>query len=1244
MKTNIIFLCLLLSGIASGQYFTPRYIHSFYSTRLVDVVDLDGDGSNDILQSSFTDFFIDQVLDTVSRRSSLKSRFGGENVPVFDYKIKRTEIADFTGDGLNDIVANDGQSSLFLYIQQPDHTFQKMSIYTDRPGVVTPHSGDIDGDADRDVVIFLDGHVLLFINNGLGAFSVVDHDGHFNDRDVVLTDLDKNGISEIAVYHKYSTSEARLKFFAFNAGDQVLEDMSRYARFSRGSDLGNELPKLAFYDLDSDGDMDITSSWGNLQRVYESINDGDFNFIRTAYDVRHTQRHLFVDDIDTDGTPEYITISTDSIVIYKRIADQYSVWITHPNQYTHQFARYIDYDQDGDKDIVGHSYIRNDDEWSAYEEIQLVGGTLDYGLRDIDANGLSDVFMALNGSLSVAYQQQPWDFTVFTDSPQRFDVPRTLVPAQFDDDEFLEVIGGHQNDSVYLYDAIDSAHYDIRFLFRTSQDNLLNLKVHDLDLDGDPDILHTSKSLDINLEWFENKGNSEFVNHVLFSKKWWINESIILDFDRDGDPDILTAFYLNNSGLPRNTGQIRWFRNNGSGSFSDTILYSEYNAEFRQLFIHDIDQDGIVEFFISGYFQNQLQSKILVRNPEGNYTAVIVDVPEHTQGSLRSNGIEYFFFIRNQQVHYYTLDKFYQQEVYPIPLINVEAGQIHVLDFDGDSDQDLFIDANVHENAPNLSGEFLVLENVSIDSVGIVEVGVFLDTNQNGVQDAGESAFGDYSLKLSPLNLTYLKLNGNTIIQLPIGSYKATLTDIDFSQWNITTGTQEELFQIQSNALHQSISFGLYPKILIRSIDVDITNTLPICHRAIRYFINLKNTGTIPLDTVNTTFQYHTDQTYLDAFPIPVLQTPGLVTHQYTTWPVNKSYQQYVRLRMPDEFHTWLYYVNVADVNVISSGEILYATSDTNTVVQQCAIDPNDITVSPRRGPPGYILPESTPLEYTIRFQNTGNSTAENVRIENQLPVQVKLDSFKLVSTSHPEVMNARLDLNTNKFTADFIGIHLIDSTTSFDESQGFIKYMVYTRDNLMPGIKINNSAKIFFDLNQPVATNTEFNTVTTCDELNGISVLIDTVSVPWRYQVTISNPILDSIQWRVDGDLVSDSSTVFIPYAPGLKQIHVMASSALCVLDSTFVLGTTANHFISSSAQLSVYPSPAQDRIWLYTPDQQLTFLNVTIYNSFGTVMHNSKPLNGHEVNVLDLPSGMYFISVTLKDGNRMSASFVKK
>jgi uncharacterized repeat protein (TIGR01451 family) len=176
-----------------------------------------------------------------------------------------------------------------------------------------------------------------------------------------------------------------------------------------------------------------------------------------------------------------------------------------------------------------------------------------------------------------------------------------------------------------------------------------------------------------------------------------------------------------------------------------------------------------------------------------------------------------------------------------------------------------------------------------------------------------------------------------------------------------------------------------------------------------------------------------------------------------------------------------------------------------------------------------YVLP-NTPIDYTVRFQNTGTDTAYKVVVIDSLSNNLDLATLELGASSHPySVSLSGQGVAVLKFT--FSNINLSDSTTNELNSHGFVKYKITPKASTPLGTRINNAADIYFDYNFPVRTNTAF--VTLGNELvlsvagssGQRSPSIITYPNPTKGFITVesakNNPILQINIYSVDGRLL---------------------------------------------------------------------------------------------------------------------------
>ena len=1188
MLKNLILTFLILSthqGIGVSQFFIPRYIHTMEAATFVDAVDLEGDGTVEVLFDTYDDFLKAEPRNGGYKFNSLKHNLGGEDLKVTDPQLDLFEVADLNNDNLMDFVVGDGMTNLIIYLQTPQGMYSKTILHMGLTNKVEPVVIDIDGDGDKDIVVLTGNKVLVYLNNGSTTFELaLTYQMLATEKKLFFYDITKDGIPEIGILHDCSTTIYHLRFHNFDPSSQQFEYLDKFAILRNESDHGIEIPEIDFYDIEGDGDIDILSSWSQKYTIHESINDGNLNFTKTIYPIPEKIYEVYPDDIDGDNVAELVTTYYKNITIYKKnVLDVYeAIYIHEDGEGISTLLKFIDYDNDGDKDFVGNYFIENVENWSSIKFNNI--GYLQANKAipaNLDQDPLPEFVMHGFNQFSILEQNNQGRFELFN---MAFPYMSNIIPVQYDVDEELEIITYYTNDSLYLYDKQDSLTYSQRFLFRTVANNLTNIIPADVDHDGDVDIVHFSKQLSRYLEWYENMVNDQFVPHLLYSEKWGVNDASVIDFDKDGDFDIVAVILFQNSFQTHDSGQLHLFRNNGSGVFSDTIIYQEYNSDFRDMFIHDFNKDGEYDLIITGLFQGKFESKILIKQYNDAYLTKLLLVKEPTHGFIQSNGQDFFFYTSTEQVYWYILDPFFNQEIHHIPIEFAKSYYIIPFDLEDDGDDDLFVKAEIKRNPPNVDGQFLVLENAIADSIGILSISVFIDGNKNGIKEFEEQLFGEFSIRIDPLHIEYIGVEGELSRHLEIDTYHIQLKGYDHAIWENTTGGDLMTVVIDKEHLNPTVSFGLAPRKLEDKVYIDLIASRAICNRVTNHYAFFKNTGTIPIDSALTIFTFPPELQYTEAFPQPHELLQQEVRHQLLNFSVNERFLEEIRLMMPDESHFNDWFGPESTIYRVEQGVLHQMSHDSILYQLNCAIDPNDISVFPKYVTPGYILSNPTQLDYIIRFQNLGSIEAENVRIENILPPELQLDSFKLLSTSHPDIIESTLFLDQRKLQFDFLGIHLADSSSSWEESQGFVKYRIYSQNNLALNEKINNHAKIFFDLNQPLATNVELNTVSNCEQLNELFIDVDSTQLPFIYSLTFSNPILDSLHWTLNGTFLSDSANIHFPVSPDLiTHIHLRVFAPLCPLDTTLIFGTTAIDDQGDSDQLIISPQVASDHIHFF-------------------------------------------------------------
>ena len=174
--------------------------------------------------------------------------------------------------------------------------------------------------------------------------------------------------------------------------------------------------------------------------------------------------------------------------------------------------------------------------------------------------------------------------------------------------------------------------------------------------------------------------------------------------------------------------------------------------------------------------------------------------------------------------------------------------------------------------------------------------------------------------------------------------------------------------------------------------------------------------------------------------------------------------------------------------------------------------DPNDKAGFPYGYGEEHYIDQNEPLEYKIRFQNTGTDTAFNVRIIDTLSMFLNPVTIRPGASSHAYTYSLS---GEGILTFDFQNIMLPDSNVNELLSHGFVKFEIEQQVDNPIGSVINNSAAIYFDFNEPVITNTTFHEIGE----DYITIIVDPETGKNGVKVLISpNPFSDQTTIEIIG------------------------------------------------------------------------------------------------------------------------------
>jgi hypothetical protein len=431
------------------------------------------------------------------------------------------------------------------------------------------------------------------------------------------------------------------------------------------------------------------------------------------------------------------------------------------------------------------------------------------------------------------------------------------------------------------------------------------------------------------------------------------------------------------------------------------------------------------------------------------------------------------------------------------------------------------------------------------------EIVVFHDVNGDGIQQLDEQGIQNWPLFISALNATvFTNEFGMIDLTLPASPYIVELINNSVNWTNTTPLIQSIVLPNSPGAL-----FGLeIAGTAAFAVNGPYDGYWDIIHCINGYEagVHIANTGSV---TLHGQLTLNCDPSFLPEADVYSTIAPDVTIAGHAEWNITNFGVGFVDLfsfhidgpgmgNLGNEyifnFHLLLYDEN---------DQLVYDDSWDTSPVIGCSFDPNDISAKPvGYAEPHYILPGER-IEYRIRFQNLGNTVAENILIHDLIDESVfDLTTYEQLYASatftgclHDDGM---LDFMFNE-------INLPSSNTDEEGSHGFVVYAIRARENLLPGTVLYNEAFIIFDENEPVQTNEVFHTIFDCDGFTGIQPNED-ICDGESIQLDATQQSVEQYTWILDEQIVSNESTMSADgLLPGVHVIVLELSNPLCSFTS---------------------------------------------------------------------------------------------
>ena len=686
--------------------------------------------------------------------------------------------------------------------------------------------------------------------------------------------------------------------------------------------------------------------------------------------------------------------------------------------------------------------------------------------------------------------------------------------------------------------------------------------VHSADLDGDGDMDVLSASYDDDkIAWYQNDGNGNFGPQQVISTEANGAYSVYTsDLDGDGDIDVLSA-----SG---NDNKIAWYQNDGLGNFGPQQVISTAADYASSVYTSDLDGDGDIDILSASGNDNKIAWH---QNLTGSGCIDVEACNFNAEAWVENGSCCYTDCGCTDPVAENYSD-------------NAECENNSCEYIEGCSNS-LAINYNPNVTLDDGSCSFKITGTV------------FYDENENGLLDGEEYGLPFQTITVEALGQTYITNDqGNFIAN--IGTEPQALFELTENPvFPFNTTDNPQIFDT-STATSTHLSFGVSSEEPDFAICIDLypSGNGFLCNDYANHNICFRNMGNVPIDGIvevayDELFQGHQEVTPIDSV------VGNNVYMSFENLLPGEMFFYDIDLLTPTVDHIGEYITSYARIyGYYEENQVAFGEQEL-TMEITCAYDPNDKQAFPLGYTDAHWLLPETEQEFLVRFQNTGNAPAQDVRIQDTIDVNYDLSTLRIVANSH-SVMTT---INEETRVVDFFfqDIQLPDSVNNEPDSHGLVSYKITPYADLPVGTELNNTAFIYFDNNDAIVTNTTWTTIHECGGEAAFEASEITTCIGEEVSFTSVYEQVEDYQWNIDSTPeTSDSALIRTFDQAGEYIIQLVAENPLCQ-ESTMQIVTIHENpsaeFTSSSTEICAgeiidFEANGQDvQTYLWLVDSQM-------------------------------------------------------
>jgi uncharacterized repeat protein (TIGR01451 family) len=360
-----------------------------------------------------------------------------------------------------------------------------------------------------------------------------------------------------------------------------------------------------------------------------------------------------------------------------------------------------------------------------------------------------------------------------------------------------------------------------------------------------------------------------------------------------------------------------------------------------------------------------------------------------------------------------------------------------------------------------------------------IKLNAFLDSNNNGTQEVGEQNF--------PLGQFQYEMNDNGTVHnitSPTGVYNiydlvaSNTYDVSFAV-NSTYASMYNVNPSSYSNISVVIGAGMitynFPVTVVQPYNDLVVTVVPLSAPRPGFVytnrIVYSNLGNQNMATGTVTYTKDSNVTISSISQAGTTSTTDGFTYNFTNLNAFETRTIDVSMLVPPvpTVNAGDYLTSTASIEPLTDDVNPENNFNSNSQLVINAYDPNDKMEAHGDRIIHSSFTANDYLYYTIRFENTGNANAINVRVNDVLDAKLDEESLQMLSSSHSYILD-RVD---NNVTWKFDNIQLPVSVSNTNVGKGYIAFKIKPKAGYAVGDIIPNAASIYFDFNPPIITNT---------------------------------------------------------------------------------------------------------------------------------------------------------------------------